>query len=394
MPKLKHQPPKYCKIKIKKKLYAVVYHHGKIIYLGAYGSPESKIAYTRFIAEHKDNTSLYLPEDNENVTVKQLALSFLDHVERTITPQGFGHLRSAIKELMKLYGDDTQVGDFTPSCLKLYRKELINSGRLCRRTINDRVRRIVAMFTWGVSEELVKPDTETALKSVKPLSAGYPETFDHPEREDVPDNIIIRTLPFMVPTIKTMVKLQRLTGMRPSEIFNMRVGEIDKKTDPELWLYKPPKHKTLKKTGQKKIVPLSKIEQKLIAPYLKNKKPDAAVFSLHTAKLERKASNLPCVRFSSKNTEFFDKDSYRREIEFAIKQANKTLPDKEKIPHWTPYQLRHSASSAMEIEEDGIDKAQILLGHTSPNTTARYNHRQLQKAKEMARNRKDIFAEE
>jgi integrase len=47
----------------------------------------------------------------------------------------------------------------------------------------------------------------------------------------------------------------------------------------------------------------------------------------------------------------------------------------------------------MEIEEDSIDKAQILLGHTTPNTTARYNHRQLQKLKEIARNRENIFGE-
>jgi hypothetical protein len=39
----------------------------------------------------------------------------------------------------------------------------------------------------------------------------------------------------------------------------------------------------------------------------------------------------------------------------------------------------------------GIDNAQILLGHTTPNTTARYNHRQLQKLKEMASNRNNIF---
>ena len=84
MPKLKHQPPKYCKVKIGKKKYAAVYHHGKTIYLGAYGSPESKVAYTRFVAEYKAGDAPYLPEDKESVTVKELVLSFLEHVEGTI----------------------------------------------------------------------------------------------------------------------------------------------------------------------------------------------------------------------------------------------------------------------------------------------------------------------
>jgi len=204
MPKLRHRPPKYCKAKVGKKQYAAVYLHGKTIYLGAYGSSESKVAYAKLVADFKTDTSLYVPEDKECVTIKQLMFSFLDHVEGTITSQSFGHNRSAIREVLKLYGDDMQVGDFKPSCLKFYRNELINSKRLCRNMINDRVRRVVAMFTWGVEEELVKPDTEAALKAVKSLRAGYPGTYDNPEREDVPDDVIIRTLPFMTPTVRAM----------------------------------------------------------------------------------------------------------------------------------------------------------------------------------------------
>jgi len=47
----------------------------------------------------------------------------------------------------------------------------------------------------------------------------------------------------------------------------------------------------------------------------------------------------------------------------------------------------------MNVKEGEIDKSQTLLGHTTPNTTAKYNHRQLQKLKELSRERKDIFAE-
>ena len=61
MPKNTHKPPKYCKLKAGKKLYAVVYHRGKTIYLGAYGSPESKIAYARFIAEQKQQPEITIP---------------------------------------------------------------------------------------------------------------------------------------------------------------------------------------------------------------------------------------------------------------------------------------------------------------------------------------------
>ena len=160
MPKIKYQPPKYCKIKIRKKQYAAVYLNGKTIYLGAYGSPESKTAYARFVAGLKVGTAPYLPENKGSVTVQALVLSFLDHVKGTITPQSYGHHRSAVQTLLNLYGDDTFVGSFTPRCLKLFRQELINSKRLCRNMVNEHTRRIVSMFTWGVEEELVQPHTE------------------------------------------------------------------------------------------------------------------------------------------------------------------------------------------------------------------------------------------
>ena len=47
MPKLNSRSPKYCKLNGQ----AVVYRGGKPVYLGRYGSPESKVAYHRFLAE-------------------------------------------------------------------------------------------------------------------------------------------------------------------------------------------------------------------------------------------------------------------------------------------------------------------------------------------------------
>ena len=70
-------------------MYAVVYHHGKTIYLGAYGSPESKIAYARFIAEQKQQPEIALPtiskgesilREEPGATVNELGIAFLDHV--------------------------------------------------------------------------------------------------------------------------------------------------------------------------------------------------------------------------------------------------------------------------------------------------------------------------
>jgi integrase len=308
--------------------------------------------------------------------------------------------------MIKLYGDNTHADDFKTSCLRCLREEMIQSGRFCRNQVNDYTRRIISLFTWAGEMEYVKPETWTALKAVKHLPKGYPGTFENPEREEVSDAVIIRTLPFLPPTLVAMIKLQRLTGCRPSEIFNMRVGQIDRGTDPEFWIYRIPSHKTEEKVKWKKVIPLGKHEQALLAPYLENKEAGAAVFSPAQAMEERKAERR--AKRQSKMTpsqmereqrnalkpsryqEFYNKDSYRTAVLRGIEKANRQFTEEEKIPVWTPYQIRHRAGTAMELEV-GLDEAQALLDHTSANTTKRYAHGRLEKQKKLARNRRNPF---
>ena len=287
MPILKNRPPKYQR----SGKYAVVYHHGKRIYLRDYGSPESQTTYSRFVAEIQANPAFYLSKGEASVTVKELAAAFLDHAKVTQDDADYRHCRVAIVEfLLKLYGDSTPVDDFTPRCLKLVREEIVKSQRFCRNTINKYIRRIVFMFAWGVENDSVPETTWRALKVVKSLPKGSPGTFDHPEREGVPEWVIAATLPFLAPVVATMVMVQYLTGTRPSEVFNMRAGDIDRSRGNGLWYYIPKHHKTEQHIG-KKPIPLGKPEQDLIAPYIIGKKADESVFSPRKATEERNALN-------------------------------------------------------------------------------------------------------
>ena len=401
MPKLKNRPPKYAKLK----QYAVVYFQGKIHYLGLYGSPESKTAYARFVAESRIDPIFLPPQENEKVTIPELAVAFLDQVKPTQDNATFGHYRTLIGDfLLKLYGDDTAVDDFKPRCLKLVRAEMIQSQRFCRNMINKYIRLVVSVFHWGVSEELVRPDTHLALKAVKPLPKGYPGTFDNPPRQEVPDTVIAATLAFLPPVIAAMVQVQRLTGMRPSEVFTMRVGDIDRSRDNGLWYYVPESHKTEEYIG-KKPIPLGKPEQELIAPYLIGKQSTAAVFSPRTAVKERaeeararRKSKVPPSqqardRRKTENPpdrpvgEFYDRDSYRRAVKYAIEKGNR---HGVKIPHWSPYLLRNSAATAIELEY-GLDESQAQLGHTSANMTKRYSGAQLKQREKLALERRNPF---
>ena len=92
MPKLKNRPPKYSK----QKQYAVVYCQGKTHYLGLYGSPESKTAYARFVAESRIDPVFAPPQESEKITVCDLVTAFLNHVKPTLDDSTFGHYRTIV----------------------------------------------------------------------------------------------------------------------------------------------------------------------------------------------------------------------------------------------------------------------------------------------------------
>jgi integrase len=88
--------------------------------------------------------------------------------------------------------------------------------------------------------------------------------------------------------------------------------------------------------------------------------------------------------------EFYDSHAYRVAVKHAIAKGNKVLPEGKKIPHWYPYQLRHSAATQMEAML-GDTEAQALLGHKTVNMTKRYSKAQLMQREALARNRQNPF---
>jgi len=94
----------------------------------------------------------------------------------------------------------------------------------------------------------------------------------------------------------------------------------------------------------------------------------------------------------SRYSEFYNQCSYRLAIVHAITKGNKELPEEQKIPHWFPYQMRHSAATDAELTHSDTD-AQALLGHRNVNMTKQYSKTQLKRRERMARDRKNPFGE-
>ena len=50
-------------------------------YLGLHGSPESKIAYSRFLAEIQANPTVPPPNGEGNISIRELTAAYLDHAQ-------------------------------------------------------------------------------------------------------------------------------------------------------------------------------------------------------------------------------------------------------------------------------------------------------------------------
>jgi integrase len=380
--------------------------------LGKYGSPESKTAYARFLAE-KDNPIPPAPNrfrdsrtgwTDNSITVEELTAAFLQDRKPEMHDAHFSHYTILCRDfLLSIYGD-IPAERFGIRELRTCQQQLISSRRFCRNTVNDYVKKIVALFRWGANNAFVPPAVYRDLQAIIPVKRGTNGTFDHKPRREVPDDVVEKTLPFLPPMLRAMVTLQRMKGMRPSEVCNMKAGEIDRSAAE--WTYTPAHHKTEEDIGEKTFYFGAEV-QSVLAPYLTGRKPADYVFTPATAMRERKEtkrqnrkSKIPPSQAARaaqrakkpvKYHECYDHTAYKRAIERAVAAANKTLPPNQQIPHWTPYQLRHARATELE-RIGGLDAAQAELCHRTANVTRRYSHAQEQQRRSLALREKNPYA--
>ena len=243
---------------------------------------------------------------------------------------------------------------------------------------------IRAMLKWGILHKLVPHQVYVEAQFIPALKKGKTRAYEKPPRQDVPDEVINRTLPYLLPTLRDMVQVQRLASMRPSEACRMKPGEIDTEyTTSEgvvIWMYTPGTNKNSwrekKQRGEYvRIIPLGKPEQDILAPRLVGKSDTDYLFSpkdtvqeryardaakrkskVQPSQIKRKERNTKNPKRKDRNN--YDKNSYNRAIQRTINAANKHLPESEKIPLWTPYQLRHAGITDLTLQS-GIDVARI-----------------------------------
>jgi integrase len=266
--------------------------------------------------------------------------------------------------------------EFEPVAFKTIRAEIVKAD-LCRTTIGYHLGKIRRFIKWAVENELLPGDAYHRLQAVAPLRAGRDGVREPRKIKPVPSEHVDRILPYLLPPVRAMVELQRLTGMRPGEATSMTTGQVDRSG--ELWVYRPIRHKTAG-VGNDREVLLGARAQAILKPWLKAD-PNAPLFSpseavearLTERRNSRKTPKGPwaLARRRGKNPKraprlWYDKDSYGRALRRACVRAG--------IPMWSPNRLRYSFATLVR-QRFGLEAAQVILGHSRADVTQVYAKR-------------------
>ncbi len=153
---------------------------------------------------------------------------------------------------------------------------------LSRKTANQRIDRVKRMFKWGAASELIPAGIPQALSMVEGLKRGRSEARETAPVRPVEDTVVEATLPHLPEVVGDMVRLQRLTGMRPAELCMIRPLDLDRSAD--VWTYRPESHKT-QHHGKERIVYIGPQAQGVLLRYLAR---DAAAYCFRPVDSEAK----------------------------------------------------------------------------------------------------------
>lgn len=140
------------------------------------------------------------------------------------------------------------------------------------------------LFKWAVATALIPPSVFHGLATIEGLKRGRSKAREAEPVKPVPDAHVDAIQPFVSRQVWAMVEVQRITGMRPGEVCQMRACDID--TSGRVWIFRPQTHKT-EHHGHQREIHIGPKGQEVLRPFLK---PDlqAYLFSLKDAIAERR----------------------------------------------------------------------------------------------------------
>ena len=156
-------------------------------------------------------------------------------------------------------------------------------------------------------------------------------------------------MPYVSEVVADVIRVMRLSGMRPGEACAMMVEQIDR-TDPECWRYVPGAGTKTQHRGKPRVIFLGPKCQQILTRRIFATAP---------------AESFPISR-----------SSVRTAIIRGCRRAS--------VPNWSPNQLRHAAATEIRAKY-GIEGAQVILGNAQVTTSQIYAEVNVERGREIAK---------
>lgn len=277
-----------------------------------------------------------------------------------------------------MYGG-ASVAELTHADMLQLRDALIRSG-ICRTTVNRRLWCVKHMMEWALDEALISATVKAELTQVKGIKRGRTAAPDRPPVRAVDDATVDATIAHMMPSTADMVRVHRLTGMRPCELCALRWSHIDTSRTP--WVYRVPpeanKNFWRGEIGRPRVVCIGPRAREILERHRGSDAPFSPATAVAEHLAARRAARVTPFYGKSKSTaphvprvlgESWTTDAYTRTIRAACERA--------KIKPWGANRLRHTFGTEVR-RRYGLETCRAVLGHTDGCVTDRYSFEALE----------------
>ena len=331
---------------------------GRDHYFGRYGSPEAHRRYAQWISEITADPGevpvLVRARAGQHITLAELVNAFEEHLETTLDGRTEDAIRTARSEA-RIAGDllldrhaSVSVTDFDAPMLVEIRDRVARRG-WCRRTLNARIGHVRRFFRWGVERGLVDRVVLAGLDAVSSLRPGSSIAPELPPVREAPIADVRAVIEHLevrggsCVQVACLLRFMLMTGCRAAEARKARLGDLDR----DGRTLTIAEHKTIRKTGEPLVFHLS----------------DEVLAVIDRALLARGAgADLDVPLFAGKRGMF-----QRTSVTQAVARACERLG----VRHWSPHQLRHTATNLVR-REAGDAVAKATGGWDDPRMVHRY----------------------
>lgn len=282
------------------------------------------------------------------------------------------NVTTGIRLFRQMFGE-AAISELTHSDMLTFRDALVRSG-VCRSTVNRRMQIVKRMLTWALDEALIPAVVKAELTQVQMLKRGRSLAPERPPVREVADYVIEKTIEHMMPNTADMVRVHRLTGMRPCELCAMRWADIDTTQTP--WVYHVPdaanKNEWRGEFGQSRVVCIGPKARAILERHRDTEYPFSPAAAVKELMAEKRAAAVSPSRYCRAKAhavrvpgERWRTDSYTGTIVAACRRAG--------IPAWGANRLRHAFATEVR-RKFGLEACRAVLGHSIGATvTDRYS---------------------